>query len=116
MGKSKPSCWRAFWITAIVVGVVNAALAAYYWSLPIERIPKFGRYGRDPAGWLVGTAVAINLPGIIFATPIIIWSGCQSDVIQITMAQVLGTIFWALIAARLEQDIPLRGRRPASPS
>lgn len=117
MGRSKPSCWRAFWVTATVVGVVNTALAAFYWTLPVELLPKSGGlYGRDPADWLAGGFIAINLPGIIFAIPIILLTNCQSEIARITLTQVLGTLFWALIAARLEQDISATVAEPAKPS
>ena len=88
MRKREPTCWRTIWATALVVGAVNAGLAAYYWFLPIQHFQKSDSAGRLIPDWLIEMTFAIDLPGIILSVPIVVATGCESEAIQITLAQV----------------------------
>ena len=107
MKQKSPSYGRAFWITALLVGAVNVALACYYFSIPIGTVSKGGsRVGREVPDWHAGMVCAVNLPGGILALPILALVKCDSVIFNGGLWMAFGTLGWAFIAVRIEQDLP----------
>jgi hypothetical protein len=102
MCTGKRSYWRAFGITAAVVGAINVAIFLYYLSLPI--VPLRGQaVGRDlPNNWLTVAMLIINLPG---GLAVRIFSPLLDSTTPLGMAlpQAISTGFWGLIAIFIER-------------
>jgi|SRR5579863_7695364 len=111
MGSRRPNYWRAFWVTAAVVGTVNAVAYLFYASLPIvpdERHPEILQ--RAIPDWL-GPFLAISTPG---AALMHYAFGMQSPCDRLGCCQIISTAFWGLIAVCVEWFMSQgRGNHPA---
>jgi hypothetical protein len=104
MDKRGPNYWRAFWITAALVGMRNVAFTVYYQNCPEEPIGKGGRPMRVVSDWAM-PIVAIDLPGVVLTLPF--WFGSIGDVSVMSATfiagQVISTVFWGFVAIALER-------------
>lgn len=104
MQQTRISYWRAFWLTAAVVGTINALLFAYMVSRPFRSTAR-GMIYFDAPEWVSGTAFIINLPVIFVGTIAFDLpdSRTPSDACyRLAVFQVAGTIFWACIGCGIE--------------
>lgn len=116
MDGRKAMSWRAFWITAAIFGAVNAALFLYFWSLPIGPTGKGGaEMGRSPPDWHSNTTLAMSLPGALLVMPIACAIDCDSDAAVLLISQVIGTVFWALLAGWLFRSSDASAPTPDAP-
>jgi hypothetical protein len=112
------SYWRTFWITAAVLGSLNAVIFAVYWSAP--RVPAHkSNYGTisDVPDWLEVTAGALNFPGIIVSG--LYFSATRqfpsSELTALLAAQVPAALARSYVALWVKffliQSSPRNGRR-----
>jgi hypothetical protein len=101
MKSSSTSYWRAFWLTAAVIGTLNSALFLHFLSLPIEQPGKGGGPpGRVSPRWAKG-AMWINLPGLAVLYAVRGTSDPESESVRIAgmvFCQITSTLIWAVAA------------------
>src|SRR5262245_26873788 len=67
----RPSYWRAFWVTAALVGTVNVAFSIYVVCLPETPTGKGGRMVKAIPEWPNNVVLALNVPGFLACSPAI---------------------------------------------
>jgi len=98
---------RAFWITLAIFGAANAAHLTYFFSLPVEPIQSKHetRMGRTEPDWVVRATIGLNIPGCYIAGAILSIAGFHSQSSFVAMSEVLGTLFWASVAALVVRPV-----------
>src|SRR5262245_5336837 len=96
MDRRRPSFWRAFWITAAIVGGVNTAFFVCVRSLPDAPLGKGGRMMKPTPEWSLPLLV-INFPGLLVQMPFYNAQNLptsESAALHLAGAQAISTIFW----------------------
>ncbi len=94
------SYWRTFWVTAAILGLMNTAIFAVYWSAPRVHHPK-SSYDTEPdvPDWVATAAYTINFPGILVVGPFIAVTRLRpGPLVEILALQSIATPFWVYLA------------------
>jgi len=101
MESRNPHYWRAFWITAAIVGGINVALFLYLAYLPDAPVGKGGRMTKPIPEWCL-PAIVINFPGAVATIPFWEVMARLTSAAGFAVAQAISAAFWGGVAVAVE--------------
>src|SRR6266446_3022637 len=93
--------WRAFWMTAAVIGAVNSGIFLFYVLRPARTLPD-GFQNVIVPQWVESACTILNFPGFAVVKFTLI-SGAKYPpsfdrvLFLVAVGQTLSTIFWAAL-------------------